>query len=98
MEMENGAYNQEKRMSSPPPPLYDQVTGRESNQGPQSLATTSLYQTAAIKDAQEVQEVDKLNIFVLFLARSVEIFSENFFLLKIRSFFPINFSFGQCHE
>ncbi len=53
--MENGAYNQEKRMSSPPPPLYDQVTGRESNQGPQPLATTSLYQTAAIKDAQEVQ-------------------------------------------
>ncbi len=55
MEMENSAYNQEKRTSSPPPPLYDQVTGRESNQGPQSLATTSLYQTAAIKDAQEVQ-------------------------------------------
>ncbi len=69
--MENGAYNQEKRMSSPPPPLYDQVTGRESNQGPQPLATTSLYQAAAIKDAQEV-----LNIFVLFLASSVGIFCE----------------------
>ncbi len=54
MEMEGSAYNQEKRMSSPPPPLYDQVTGRESNQGPQPLATTSLYQAAAIQDAQEV--------------------------------------------
>ncbi len=54
MEMGNSAVNQEKRMSSPPPPLYDQVTGRESNQL-QPLATTSLYQTAAIKDAQEVQ-------------------------------------------
>ncbi len=55
MEMENSAYNNEKRMSSAPPPPYDQVTGRESNQAPQPLATTSLYQAAAFKDAQEVQ-------------------------------------------
>ncbi len=61
MEMKNSAYSQEKRASAPPPPLYDQETGRESNQGASSrdqssqlCATTSLYQTAVIQDAQEV--------------------------------------------
>jgi hypothetical protein len=61
MEMKNSAYNQEKRASAPPLPLYDQEAGRESNQGASSrnqslqlCATTSLYQTAVIQDAQEV--------------------------------------------
>jgi hypothetical protein len=59
-EMKNSAYNQEKQASAPPPPLYEQEAGRESNQGssrnqsPQLYATTSLYQTAVIQDEQEV--------------------------------------------
>ncbi len=64
MEMKNSAYDQEKRASAPP--LYDQETGRESNQGssrnqsPQLCATTSLYQTAVIQDAQEVGGVNEI--------------------------------------
>jgi hypothetical protein len=65
MEMKNSAYNQEKLASAPPLPLSDQETERESNQGisrnlsPQLCATTSLYQTAVIQDAQEVGVCEK---------------------------------------
>ncbi len=68
MEMKNSAYSQEKRASAPPQ-LYDQEAARESNQGassrdqsPQLYATTSLYQTEVIQDAQEVGGVKRNNL------------------------------------